>query len=134
MHVGIRIPCVYTGQDMGLQECECFASGILTRLDLGWLHTLVGQIVSPNFHPPTSEGEKLVGPHSEAVRRVTAQQCSALMQTSASLVLLKVNTVALDVATQVSYLCLIRCCKYTSCYRCCKYTSWCTSPGVCHAL
>ena len=87
-------------------NASAFTSGLPKQLDLGWLHSLAGQVPGPCFIPPTCDFEVLEGPHTEAVMKVTTQQCNALELASSRLVASGIHTVALDLATQVSSDCL----------------------------
>ena len=86
-------------------NASAFVAELPEQLNLGWLHTLAGQVPGPAFIPPTCDFEVLEGPHSEAVMKVTTQLCNALELASSRLVACGIHTVALDLATQVSLDC-----------------------------
>ena len=90
----------------GFDNASAFISGLLYPLDLSWLHTLAGQVAGPAFTPPTCNFEVLEGPHSEAVMRVTGQQCIVLELASSRMMAANIHTVALDVSNQVSFHCM----------------------------
>ena len=76
------------------------------QLDLGWLHTLAGQMASLAFTPPRCEFEVLEGRHTQAVIDFTTNLCRALERTSSALMASGMQSLALDLATQVSLHCL----------------------------
>lgn len=102
-----HVPTTITGAiSLGFDSASAFISGLLDPLDLSWLHTLAGQVAGPAFTPPTCNFEALEGPHSEAVMRITGQQCIVLELASSRMMAANIHTVALDVATQVSFHCM----------------------------